>query len=245
MSLAETVRHVGQAITTAPCFVRFSEYFAAHRIAHPEIQERDRALQRGVVPLVSLAGGGRVPPARPHRCRPLVHGAVPGLRRRQPRLSTRRLLSGSWSVIALYAFLLLDPLVVLGSADPGSEGLRVPESVPADHDRAQRHSLRHPDDVSVVGNDSRGLDHAAHQRLLARQRPAHPHARPDAGVRARVLCITDPPDSQGQGDRGRTSPACRHARAGGRAKRLLDQGESRAPLSLAGDRSLPRSTSSR
>ena len=38
--------------------------------------------------------GGRVPSARPHRRRPLVHGAVPGLRRRQPRLSTRRLLSG-------------------------------------------------------------------------------------------------------------------------------------------------------
>lgn len=116
MNFPATVQRVGEAIASSPRFVQFAEYFGAQRVPHPEVQERDRALQRGVVPLCLVLFWVVEYLFRAHieadawfvaLC--LAYSCL--------SMGYRRVVSfpGAWSVIALYAFLLADPLIVLGS----------------------------------------------------------------------------------------------------------------------------------
>jgi signal transduction histidine kinase/CheY-like chemotaxis protein len=106
----------GLLVMTRRWFRRFAEYVGAQRVSRVEAHERDRALQRGLVPLcLSLVWVAEYALQIHIEADPwfialcLGYSAV--------SFGYRRLLSfpGVWSTLALYAFLFVDPLVVLGA----------------------------------------------------------------------------------------------------------------------------------
>ena len=218
-------------------FRRLFEAIGAHASPQRENHERDRARQRAVVGialpifwLVKLLLGLSIGP-------PLWFVAL-GLAYGIASLAYLRFLErldGSAAVL-LYAFLLLDPIFLVGILffDPETFAFLNPFLlvVIVRH----RHPLRNPDDVPLVGYDAGGVPVAPRKRLLAVERRARPGVPSDGGSRPGVLLVPHPPCPCHQSDRGGARGRDREPRTRHRPQRLPRQGQPRAPLPAPGHR---------